>query len=354
MNKMIDLRSCSIKELENLSIELGDKKFRGKQIFSWIYKGIEDIDDMKNISKGLKNQLKQVSYIKNMDILKVLKSKLDGTRKYLLILKDGNIIESVLMKYKHGNTICVSTQVGCRMGCTFCASTIDGVVRNLTCGEIIGQVLEVQKDIGERISNVVLMGSGEPLDNYGQVIKFLSIINDSLGLNIGMRNITLSTCGIVPKLIDLAEENIQITLAISLHAPNDELRNKIMPVNKVYNIEKLLETCKNYTKKTNRRITFEYSLIRGVNDKKEHAIELAQRLKGMLCHVNLIPLNEVEERSLKGSARETAYDFQKILKQNGIDATIRRELGGDIEAACGQLRKSFIEKKKIPNIKPQN
>jgi len=344
MNNMIDLRSCSIEELENLSIELGEKKYRGKQIFSWIYKGIEDIDDMTNLSKDFKKKLNQVSYIKNMDILKVLESKLDGTKKYLLALNDGNIIESVLMKYKHGNTICVSTQVGCKMGCSFCASTIDGIVRNLTSGEIIGQVLAVQNDIGERISNVVLMGSGEPLDNYEEVMKFLGVINDPLGLNISMRNITISTCGIVPKLLELAEKNLQITLAISLHAPNDGLRNRIMPINKVYNIEKLLEICKKYTKKTNRRVTFEYSLIRGFNDKREHAIELSQKLKGMLCHVNLIPLNEVKEKDLRGSTRETAYEFQKILKQNGIDATIRRELGSDIDAACGQLRKSYIEK----------
>jgi 23S rRNA (adenine2503-C2)-methyltransferase len=341
---MLDLRNCSIQELESLSIELGEKKYRGKQIFSWINKGIEDIDDMTNLSKSFKTKLKQVSYIRNMDILKVLESKLDGTKKYLMALKDGNIIESVLMKYKYGNTICVSTQVGCKMGCSFCASTIDGIVRNLTSGEIIGQVLTIQNDVGERISNVVLMGSGEPLDNYEEVVKFLGIINDPLGLNISMRNITLSTCGIVPKLLELAEKNLQITIAISLHAPNDDLRNKIMPINKVYNIEKLLEICKEYTKKTNRRITFEYSLIRGVNDRREHAVELSKKLKGMLCHVNLIPLNEVEERDLRGSTRETAYEFQKILKRNGIDATIRRELGSDIDAACGQLRKSYIEK----------
>ncbi len=346
MNSKIDLRNCTVEELENLSVRVGDKKFRGKQMFSWIHKGVEDIDSMANLSKNLKNELKKVSYIKNMDILKVLESKLDGTRKYLLVLNDGNIVECVLMKYKHGNTICVSTQVGCKMGCTFCASTIGGVARNITAGEIIGQVLTIQKDIGERISNIVLMGSGEPLDNYEEVIKFLGIINDPLGLNIGMRNITLSTCGIVPELLDLAEKKIQITLAISLHAPNNELRNKIMPVNKVYNIEKLLETCKKYIKMTNRRVTFEYSLIRGFNDKIEHAVELSEKLKGMLCHVNLIPLNEVEERSLMGSTRETAYEFQKILKKNGIDATVRRELGSDIDAACGQLRKSYIEKMK--------
>ncbi|MCT4563604.1 MAG: 23S rRNA (adenine(2503)-C(2))-methyltransferase RlmN [Maledivibacter sp.] len=343
MEKMVDLRSCTIVELEDLAIQAGEKKFRGRQIFSWVYKGIDDIDSMTNLSKKFKNQLKRVSYVNNMDILKVLESKIDGTKKYLFALKDGNIIESVLMKYKHGNTVCVSTQVGCKMGCSFCASTIDGIVRNLTSGEIIGQILSIQKDNGERISNVVLMGSGEPLDNYEEIIKFFNIINDPLGLNISMRNITLSTCGIIPKLLELAEERLQITLAISLHAPNDSMRNKIMPINKVYNIEKLLDACKKYTKKTNRRVTFEYSLIKGFNDDKACAIELSQKLKNMLCHVNLIPLNEVKEKQLKGSTRERAYEFQKILKKNGIDATIRRELGSDIDAACGQLRKSYIE-----------
>lgn len=346
MNKMIDLRNCNIEELEKLSVKLGEKRFRGKQIFNWVQKGIDNIDEMTNLSKKFKKKLKEVSYADNMDILKVLESKLDGTKKYLMALTDGNVIESVMMKYKHGNTVCVSTQVGCKMGCGFCASTIDGVVRNLTSGEIIGQVLSIQKDINERISNIVLMGSGEPLDNYEEVIKFLSIINDPSGLNIGMRNITLSTCGIVPKIIELTEKNLQITLAISLHAPNDELRNKIMPINKVYNIKKLLDTCKKYIKKTNRRVTFEYSLIRGVNDNLDNAVELSQILKGMLCHVNIIPLNEVDEMELKGSTRKKAFEFQKILKQNGIDATVRREMGSDIDAACGQLRKSYIDKVK--------
>ncbi|WP_079494341.1 23S rRNA (adenine(2503)-C(2))-methyltransferase RlmN [Maledivibacter halophilus] len=346
MSDSIDLRNCSIEELEKLSVQLGEKKFRGKQIFEWIQKGIEDIDEMTNLSKNFKNKLKKVSYANDMDILKVLESKLDGTRKYLMALRDGNIIESVMMKYKHGNTVCVSTQVGCKMGCGFCASTIDGVVRNLTSGEIVGQVLSIQKDIGERISNVVLMGSGEPLDNYEGVIKFLEIINDPLGLNIGMRNITLSTCGIVPKIIDLAQKKLQITLAVSLHAPNDEMRNKIMPINKVYNIKKLLDSCEKYIKKTNRRVTFEYSLIRGFNDSLDNALELSQKLNGMLCHVNIIPLNEVNERNLKGSTRERAYEFQRILKKNGIDATVRREMGSDIDAACGQLRKSYIERAK--------
>lgn len=343
MNEKIDLRNQTIDELEDLIISLKEKKFRVKQIYNWVYKGIDEIDDMKNIPKNLRESLKEVSYLKNMDILKVLESKIDGTRKYLLSLKDGNVIESVLMKYKHGNSICVSTQVGCKMGCGFCASTIGGIVRNLTAGEIIGQVLTIQNDIGERISNVVLMGSGEPLDNFDEVIKFLSIINNPLGLNIGMRNITVSTCGIVPKILELSEKNLQITLAISLHAPNDELRNQIMPINKVYNIDQVLKACKKYIEKTNRRITFEYSLIKGFNDHRNYAIELSQKLEGMLCHVNLIPLNEVNEREYKTSSDRAVKEFQSILREKGIMATIRRELGGDIDAACGQLRKSYME-----------
>lgn len=344
MDKKIDLRNKTVKELEELSVSLGEKKFRGKQIFSWVYKGTSDIDNMNNLPKKFKDNLKRVSYLKNMDILKVLESKIDGTKKYLLTLKDGNIIESVLMKYRHGNTVCVSTQVGCRMGCGFCASTIDGVVRNLTSGEIIGQVLTIQKDIGERISNVVLMGSGEPLDNYDEVIKFLGIINHPLGLNISMRNITISTCGIVPKILDLANMNLQITLAISLHAPSNELRNQTMPINKVYNIDELLKTCRYYTEKTNRRITFEYALIKGFNDQPSHAYELSKKLQKMLCHVNLIPLNEVKERKFKASTDKSAKEFQSILKKRGIEATIRRELGSDIDAACGQLRKNYIDR----------
>ncbi|WIF95183.1 23S rRNA (adenine(2503)-C(2))-methyltransferase RlmN [Caminicella sporogenes] len=344
MKKQVDLRSLTIKELEELVVELSEKRFRGKQIFEWIYKGIEDIEEMTNISKKFRNKLKEVSYLKNMDILKVLKSKNDGNRKYLFLLKDGNVIESVLMRYKYGNSVCVSTQVGCKMGCSFCASTIDGMVRNLTAGEIIGQILSISKDIGEKISNVVLMGSGEPLDNYDEVLKFLEIINHPSGLNISMRNITLSTCGIVPKILDLAERKLQLTLAISLHAPNDEIRNKIMPINKVYNMDKLLKACKKYIKITNRRITFEYSLIKGVNDKIEHAFELSRRLKGMLCHVNLIPLNEIKERNYTTSNQDRVIEFQKILKEKGINATIRREIGSDIDAACGQLRKNYIDK----------
>lgn len=343
MNRRIDLRSCNISDLEKLSESLGEKKFRGKQIFQWVNKGIINIEDMKNLPKKFIEDLKMVSYIDNIDILEILTSQIDGTKKYLLALRDGNVIESVLMKYKHGNTVCVSTQVGCKMGCGFCASTIDGIVRNLTAGEIIGQILVISKNIGERISNVVLMGSGEPLDNYNEVLKFLRLVNNEIGLNIGMRNITLSTCGIVPKILKLAEEKLQITLAISLHASNDELRSKIMPINKVYNIESIINTCKEYINITNRRITFEYSLINGVNDDIDSAKELAALLKGILCHVNLIPLNKVKEKSFQSSEESKVRIFLDTLREYGIEATVRRELGSDIEAACGQLRKNYID-----------
>jgi len=342
--KKIELRSCYVNELEDLSEELGEKRFRGKQIFQWVNKGIKEFKEMTNLPNKFIDQLKMVSYIDNLEILEVLTSKIDGTKKYLLSLRDGNVIECVLMRYKHGNTVCVSTQVGCKMGCSFCASTIGGVVRNLTSGEILGQILEIKNNIKEPISNVVLMGSGEPLDNYSEVLKFLDLVNNDLGLNIGMRNITISTCGIPSRILDLAKKQFQLTLAISLHAPNDELRSKIMPINKVYNIKKLINSCKEYIKSTNRRITFEYALIKGVNDSRENAYELSHLLKGMLCHVNLIPLNKVKERDYISSEENTVVMFRNILIKNGIDVTIRRELGSDIQAACGQLRKDYIDR----------
>ena len=340
---MIDLRDLTLKELEEVIDDLGEKKFRTKQVYSWIQqKVVADIDDMANIPKNIKKELEKIGYINNMSILKALESKTDGTKKYLMKLKDDNIIESVLMRYKHGNTVCVSTQVGCRMGCTFCASTIGGVERNLTAGEIIGQVMTIQNDIGERISNVVLMGSGEPLDNYDNVLKFLALVNDDSGLNIGMRNITLSTCGLTDKMLDLAKEYPQITLAISLHAPTDEMRSKMMPINNKFNIENIISACNEYINITNRRISFEYSLIDNVNDDKDNALKLARLLKGLKCHVNLIPLNKVKERDFRGTKRNKAQEFQQILLKNGIEATIRREMGSDIDAACGQLRRGYL------------
>ncbi|QXM05522.1 23S rRNA (adenine(2503)-C(2))-methyltransferase RlmN [Crassaminicella indica] len=346
MERKIDLKSCTMKQLEIFIESIGEKKFRAKQIFGWIHKGINDIDKMSNLSKNLREKLKDKANIGKIKIEDVLISKIDGTRKYLFLLEDGNIIESVLMKYKHGNSVCVSSQVGCRMGCTFCASTIDGVIRNLSAGEILDQVLSIQKDIGERVSNVVIMGSGEPFDNYEEILKFFDIINHPEGLNISLRNITVSTCGLVPQILDLAERRLQVTLAISLHASNDSLRSKMMPINRKYPLDELLKACKIYTDKTNKRITFEYALIKDVNDTTEHANELARKIKNILCHVNLIPLNKIDEREYDTAKIDRIKKFQKILKTNGIEATIRRELGSDINAACGQLRRKYDKKRR--------
>lgn len=317
--------------------------FRGKQIFDWINKGVVSFEEMKNVPQNLQKTLGEHFVVANTKIVEVLKSKSDATRKYLLELNDGNIIECVWMKYKHGNTICVSTQVGCRMGCTFCASTLHGLSRQLTAGEMLGQILTLQNDTDERISNIVLMGSGEPLDNYDEVLKFLHMVNHDKGLNISMRNITLSTCGLIDKIELLMKEKLQITLAISLHSTQNDQRNELMPVNKKYPIEDLLSVCRRYTKETGRRITFEYALIAGKNDTEEEARSLGKLLKGMMCHVNLIPINPVEERGFKATSQNGARAFQGVLKKYHIEATIRRELGADIDAACGQLRNKHIK-----------
>ncbi|QCX32220.1 23S rRNA (adenine(2503)-C(2))-methyltransferase RlmN [Caloramator sp. E03] len=343
---MIDFRDFTYKELENYIIKINEPKFRAKQIFQWIHKGVNSFDDIININKGLKEKLKNEGYICNMVIEEKYTSNIDGTTKYIMRLKDENFIECVLMKYTFGNTICISTQVGCSMGCSFCASTIGGKIRNLTAGEMFGQVLTLQNDIKEKISNVVLMGTGEPFDNYENVIKFLNIINDPNGINIGMRHITISTCGLVPQIKMLADLNLQITLAISLHAPNDEIRKKIMPIANRYSMEELLDACKYYIKRTNRRITFEYALINEINDSEENALELSKKLKGMLCHVNLIPLNKVDEREFIKPDMDKVNIFKNILLKNGIETTVRREMGSDINAACGQLRRRFIQKNK--------
>lgn len=344
MRNILDL---NLPELKKWMEENKEKEFRAKQVFDWIYKEVWNFEDMKNIPKSTLHKLNEEFYIGIPKILESYKSKKEDTRKYLFLLKDDNIIEAVVMKYKHGNSICVSTQIGCKMGCKFCASTLGGVVRNLTSGEILGQIIRAQKDIGERISNVVLMGSGEPLDNFDNVLKFLYNVNAEYGLNIGQRHITLSTCGIVPKIKELADLNMQITLAISLHAPNDEVRKQTMPIAKAYSIKELLDACNYYISKTNRRITFEYALVKGFNDSKENAEELSRTLKGILCHVNLIPINEIEESSLKKSNTEDVDKFKEILIKNGIETTIRREMGLDINAACGQLRRSYLEKKEL-------
>jgi len=341
---MIDLRSLEYGELEALLKDLGEPKFRTKQIFSWIMKGVEDFDEMTNISKGTRQKLMEVSFISKLKIKEKYISKLDGTVKYLFELDDGNCIETVVMRYKHGLSVCISSQVGCRMGCNFCASTIGGLYRSLTAGEILNQVIYAQKDIGERISNIVMMGIGEPLDNYDNVIKFLHNVNHPDGLNIGYRHISLSTCGLVDKIYKLAQENLPITLSVSLHAPNDEIRDKIMPVNHKYPVGELILACKKYIEKTTRRISFEYSLIAGVNDSIKEAHELAHLLSGMLCHINLIPVNHVEERDYKKGKTANIKAFCEELNSLGMNATIRRELGSDISASCGQLRKRLLDK----------
>ncbi|SKA76219.1 23S rRNA m(2)A-2503 methyltransferase [Clostridium sp. USBA 49] len=341
---MINILDLTLEELKIWMKENNENEYRAKQIFDWIYKKyIWDFENMKNIPNELKTKLKNSFYIGIPKIIQVFKSKLDETKKMLLEYEDGNIIECVVMKYNHGNSICVSTQIGCKMGCKFCASTIEGLVRNLTCGEILAQVLVSSKEIGERISNVVLMGSGEPLENYDNVIKFIEVINADYGLNIGQRHITLSTCGIVPKILKLADRNMQITLAISLHAFNNELRKKIMPIAYKYSIEDIISACNYYIKKTNKRITFEYALVENVNDKKDDAEKLAKLLKGMLCHVNLIPINEVKEKEYKKPSVENIKTFYNTLTKLGIETTIRKEMGSDINAACGQLRRRYLQ-----------
>lgn len=341
MIKLIEYRNCTLDELQQIIVGLGEPKFRAKQVFKWIHKGVESFDLMTDLSKNIRLKLEDSGIIKNMEIVSKQVSAIDGTVKYLLKLIDGNLIECVVMKYSYGNSICISTQAGCSMGCKFCASTIGGKKRDLTAGEMLGQIFTAQNDLGEKISNVVLMGTGEPLDNLDNVIKFLNILREPDGINIGMRHITISTCGLVPEIKKLADLSYQITLAISLHAPNDEVRKTIMPIAYKYSYSELLDACKYYINKTGRRITFEYTLIDGVNDKIEHAKELATKLKGMLCHVNLIPVNAVTERNLKRSAQEKILEFKKVLDKNEIETTIRRELGSDIDAACGQLRRRF-------------
>lgn len=343
---MYNILDFTLEELQNWMKENGESAFRAKQVFSWIYKDVWNFDDMKNIPTSLKEKLRENFEINIPKIVEVYESNVDDTKKILLSLKDNNLIECVLMKYKHGNSICISTQVGCRMGCKFCASTIGGRIRDLTSGEILSQIMVAQNYLGERISNVVLMGSGEPLDNYNNVIKFLELVNAEYGLNIGQRHITLSTCGIVPKIIELADLDLSITLAISLHAFSDEKRKTIMPIANKYSIAEILEACKYYMNKTGRRITYEYSLVSEVNDSKEDAKSLAALLKKMNCHVNLIPVNEIKENTLKRPSKKTIEDFENILKDYGIEVTVRREMGTDINAACGQLRRSYLDTRK--------
>lgn len=338
------LPDMDISELQQFLQGMGQQKFRAKQIFSWIARGAVDFDEMSDLSKQLRQELKLFAVVSGLNIRKKFVSSIDGTTKYLLELSDGNIIESVLMKYIHGYTACISSQIGCKMGCSFCASTIAGFRRDLTGGEMLEQILAIQRDSGVKVGNVVIMGIGEPFDNYDNMLKFLKLIHDPEGLNIGYRHITVSTCGLVPGILRFADENMQVNLAISLHAPNDQIRGRIMPVGRKYCIDKIIEACKIYTEKTKRRVTFEYALIEGVNDSPDNAAELASMLRGLLCHVNLIPVNSVQESGYRQSGRRHIDEFAALLTKRGIETTVRRELGSDINAACGQLRRSEMEK----------
>lgn len=335
---MTELKSLTYEQLQELLKQLSQPKYKADQVFSWLYRGVTSFDEMSDISKALREKLAECSVITVPQIERKLVSAVDGTVKYLWRLHDGEYVESVVMKYHHGNTICVSTQVGCRMGCAFCASTKNGLVRNLTAGEICDQVIFAEKDTGERISNIVLMGIGEPLDNFDNVMTFLKNINHEKGKNIGYRHISLSTCGLVDKIYELAKIDIPITLSISLHAPNDEKRKAIMPVARKWDVETLLKACRDYVKVTTRRISFEYTMIQGQNDSLDDARELAKRLRGCLCHVNLIPVNTIAERDFTRSRKDAIEAFRSELERLGITATVRRTLGADINASCGQLR----------------
>ncbi len=335
---MKKIKSMSYEELEEYIVSHGEKRFRAKQVFEWLHKGVRSFDEMRNLPAALREKLKTDADPEVIETETVQISKKDGTRKYLFRLSDGQMVESVLMKYEYGNTICISTQAGCRMGCAFCASCKGGLIRNLTAGEILDQVLAVSADIGRRVDNVVVMGVGEPFDNYEELKSFIRLIHDSRGFNMSWRSITVSTCGLVPYIKRFAEDFPQVTLAVSLHAPNEKIRNELMPVNRKYDYSKLLSACREYVRITNKRITFEYILIEGKNDSVKQAAELAERLKGILCHINLIPFNGVEGKSFAAAKRRAAEEFRDVLKKNGFEATIRRELGSDIDGACGQLR----------------
>ena len=342
---MIDLKSMTLEEISDTLKTMGEPAFRGKQVFTWLHKGATSFDEMTNLSKALREKLQAQCYITAPKVARKQTSQLDGTIKYLWELTDGNCIETVLMRYHHGNTVCISSQVGCRMGCAFCASTIAGKVRDLTASEMLDQVLFTQLDSGVEISNIVLMGIGEPMDNFENVMRFLQLVNHPDGLNIGMRHISLSTCGVIPGIKKLAELKTQLTLSVSLHAPDGETRSRIMPVNRAYPVEDLFAACHDYFRKTGRRISFEYSMIDGVNDHDWQADLMAKKLKGMPGHVNLIPLNDVVESPFKPSKRIAA--FQKRLESHGITATVRRSLGGDIDASCGQLRRKEMEERGV-------
>ena len=339
-----DLKSLNYQELQDELVAIGEKAFRGKQMYQWLHeKLVNTPEEMGNIPAALKEKLKLQYTCSSLQIIDVFTSGIDGTQKYLFRLHDGNIIESVLMKYKHGNSVCVSSQVGCRMGCRFCASTLGGLTRNLLPGEILDQVYQIQKYSGERVSNLVLMGTGEPLDNYDNVVKFIRMLSDEHGLNISQRNITVSTCGIVSRIYDLAKEKLQITLALSLHAATQEKRMELMPIAYKYNLNDVIEACRYYYEQTGRRLTFEYSLVGGVNDTEKDVQQLVSLVGGLNCHINLIPVNPIKERSYVQSNAKVIMNFKTKLEKCGINATIRREMGRDIGGACGQLRKSYMD-----------
>ncbi len=343
-----DIKSLTLSELNNSIAGLGLPKFRAGQIYSWLHKQFAvSFDEMTNLSKDLRASLSESFEIKDCEIEQKFVSKLDGTVKYLFRLNDGEFIESVLMKYKYGYTVCISSQVGCNMKCSFCASTIDGCKRNLTPSEMLSQIYAISRDMDIRVSHIVLMGMGEPLDNYDNVLKFFELITNADGQNISARHISISTCGIVPKIYDLIEKHPQFTLSVSLHAPTDELRSQIMPVNKAWNVDELLKACRVYTETTSRRISFEYAMMSGINDTDECARELIKRLRGMLCHVNLIPANEVRENDYKRSTDKRVQTFKEILEKGGLNVTVRRSLGGDIDASCGQLRRNRRKEEKL-------
>ena len=341
---MNEIKTLNLSELKTELTALGQPGFRAKQVYTWLHRGVRSFDDMTDLPKSLRQTLAQNYLLTAPTMVRRQESKLDGTVKYLWQLRDGNCVETVLMRYHHGNTVCISSEVGCAMGCAFCASTIGGLVRRLSAGEMLDEVLFTEVDSAQPISNIVLMGIGEPLDNYENVCRFLELVNSGEGMNIGMRHISLSTCGIVPRILELAESKLQLTLSVSLHAPDDETRSKIMPVNRRWPVDELLDACRTYYEKTGRRISFEYAMIRDVNDSPEAARLLLKKLRGLSAHVNLIPLNNVEESPLKPSERGTVLRFQRLLEEQGVACTVRRTLGSDIDASCGQLRRKYQQK----------
>lgn len=339
----IDIKSFNLKELTVYMEQLGEKAFRAKQIYQWLHvKQVDSFEEMTNIPKILTEKLKEHCRLVSIKKEAVQISGIDGTRKYLFLLDDGNVIESVLMRYRHGNSVCISSQVGCRMGCRFCASTLDGLVRGLTPSEMLDQIYQIGKDTGERVSNVVVMGTGEPMDNFDNLLKFIELLTDGNGLNISQRNLTVSTCGIVPRIRELADQKLQITLALSLHASTQEKRKELMPVANKYEIHEVIDACKYYFEQTGRRITFEYSLVGGVNDTKDDVNNLCKLVKGMNCHINLIPVNPIRERDYVQPTAVVTSEFKNRLEKHGINVTIRREMGRDIDGACGQLRKRYM------------